>query len=1278
MNKKILFSIAGLISLSSFAQVVPNIDWVNYKSDRSQISNVPSAIDANNNAFITGYMFVTPSNANANTVKYDPNGTELWTASYDNGGFDNSKAIVLDAAGNSYITGESDGSGTGRDIITIKYSPSGTQLWAMRYNGAANGNDVGNSIVLDNSGDVYVTGYITNGSGNRDYVTLKYNSSGVLQFAVNYAGAGNQNDEAVAIGFNNNRLYVTGTAVNAGGNSDLVTLRLNPNNGSTVWVKSENGTANTNDIAYALLPYNNDIVVVGQLNNNVSGNDYFTARYNGNNGTTIWSQSYDFVNTSGGATALTADATGRFAVTGVVNNMGVYEYHTVLYSNNGIQLWVNKVSTGLTFTSALPQIAVDQIANHFYVCGQKNGVGSDILVYQITPGGNKSWEETFNGAQNGTDAAVDLVVNSLGVIYVAGASLNSNAKFDYTTIRISQTPVAFPPDFANEASSKTFTYFKQLGQIMSTSYTPANSLLYATLNHYPDVYIEKNSYYYVFQVEDTIPNNQDSIERIAFNFLGSNPFAKHYNYSPKGVPHNYYLGHASSPAITDVKGNERILVPNYYPNIDLHYYSNKNGIKYYLVVKPGAGEDPLKPIRINIDGANNTSINGNGKLFIDGGLGDITLEKPIAYQVNMAQNVVPLMGSANWVSLGGNNYGLSAPAYNPMLPLVIQIGTSPVVTPSGVKQNLDYSTYYGGSANDVFNDVATATNGDRYVTGYTTSGVFPPVNSLNFYSGSNDCVILKYTADDTLRYATFQGGAAQDQGNTIAINSLNEVFVGGQTFSTDMFGLNVTGATNQFNNGGLSSPFKADGFISKLVSVTGPSDNTLVWRRYFGGSGSETINSIFIDGADNFYIAGYSSSFDCPVVNAFKSTLSPTTAANPSNTDAIFGKFSSALVAQWITYYGGSATTSTGVAQTDWGYDIVVDNSGNVIGCGLTDATNLSTTNTTGNSNTFFDNTYGGGTSTDGFIVRYNSNGNAVDFSSYFGGTGSDAITRLVFKSNLNELYFAGNAGSATNFPIFNKAGATNSSYSAGGSTSFLGYTDGGLTRQWCSFYGRGQVGIKRYSTFGLSVDNSGLVYLSGYTDSDTLQSPITTPTTGVYVDNVRTGDDGFVAIYAPNKSLFHSHYFGGLGNDRILNSAIALNQKLYVTGYASSTDFPVAYTPTTATLIDSTYNGGQDGFISRFDLATYQIIGVEEFDFKNNALKVFPNPTSNGFTIEIQEETKDKLTIAVYNVMGQQIFEKPVKENNIYVDCSSWSAGVYFIHLKNNTSQKTFKLIKQ
>jgi hypothetical protein len=1245
MIKKLLFGVLSATALSSYSQVVPNIDWANYKSDRSQISNVPSAIDANNNAFITGYMFVSATNANANTVKYDPAGVELWTASYDNGGFDNSKAIVLDAAGNSYITGESDGTGTGRDIITIKYDPSGAQLWAKRFNGTFNGDDVGNSIVVDPSGNVFVTGYTTIGAGNRDYVTLKYDASGVQQFAVTYSGTGNQNDEAIAIAFNNNRLYITGTAINSNGNSDLLTIRLNPTNGNTVWMKAENGTANSNDIAYALLAYNNDVVVVGQINNNITGNDYVTVRYNGNNGNVQWRKVYDFVNSSGGATALTADVSGNFAVTGIVSNFGIIEYHTVLYNNSGIQLWVNKVSTGLSFSSANPQIAVDPLFNHFYVCGQKNGVGSDIFVYQITPSGNKSWEQLYNGTQNGTDAAVDLVVNANGVIYVAGASLNSSAKYDYTTIRISQTPVYFPIDFSNQASSRSHLYLKNEGQIKRTDDTLAKEVLYYTTNSNPEVFVEKNAFNFVFNKADVDTAINDTIERIQCQFLNSNPMARAYDYNPKGHFYNFFLGYAALPSITDLRANEKVFIPNFYLNIDLHYYSNKDGIKYYFVVKPGAKVDLLN---LKINGALNTNTTSSNSLFIDGYLGDVELNQPIAYNINTAMQIVTLTPTT-WKNNGGNSYGFNLPTYNTSLPLVIMITKKSTITPAAAASgNLDYSTYYGSTDNDIFNDIKVATNGDRAVVGNTDGSNFPALFSAFPYKALRDAVLLKYSVvKDSLISASFYGGAGDDFGNSVDINSLGEVFIGGQTFSSGSSGIPIQallGASNQTANGQSINPSGAtlgDGFIARFSST----GNILGWSRYYGGSQDDGINSIYIDNANNFYFTGLARSNNITMVNASQPSISSGTA---TNVDAILGKFNNTNTLVYSTYFGGG--NSIFASTQDVGRDITVDGAGNAIVVGSTDCNNLPVNNTTGNSNTFLKTTLGG--ARDGFIARYSPTG-VKQFASYFGGAntfGIDEITRVNYNPTKDEIYFAGQGNDTISFPYVVLPGAFNLKRKSA-NAAFIASMSGNLTKQWCTHYGKAS---SNFSVTGLSSDNAGIIYLTGQAKSNTLNYPVSSPTLNVYNDTIRNADDGFVTVFNPQKDLFHAHYLGGTGNDYINNANVGANNRLYVVGQSGSTDYPIAYNTININFIDSTFaSGGQyDGFITRFDMNTIQIINVKEIVNAESFLNVFPNPAVSGFVLQLKDSNVKNASVKVYSLMGQLMIEKKVSEQQTTFSC--------------------------
>jgi hypothetical protein len=112
------------------------------------------------------------------TFKLDTNGNYLWTNFYPSVVTGNSIAtsIVVDLGNNAYVTGYSPSLGTNStsDIVTLKYSSDGNQVWMQRYDGPGDGNDAANAIAVDNSGNVYVAGYETETNGYTSMILIKY------------------------------------------------------------------------------------------------------------------------------------------------------------------------------------------------------------------------------------------------------------------------------------------------------------------------------------------------------------------------------------------------------------------------------------------------------------------------------------------------------------------------------------------------------------------------------------------------------------------------------------------------------------------------------------------------------------------------------------------------------------------------------------------------------------------------------------------------------------------------------------------------------------------------------------------------------------------------------------------------------------------------------------------------------------------------------------------------------------------------------------------------
>ncbi|MBX3086731.1 MAG: SBBP repeat-containing protein [Anaerolineae bacterium] len=178
------------------------------------------------------------------------------------------------------------------------------------------------------------------------------------------------------------------------------------------------------------------------------------------------------------------------------------------------------------------------------------------------------------------------------------------------------------------------------------------------------------------------------------------------------------------------------------------------------------------------------------------------------------------------------------------------------LTPTG--NTLVFSTYLGGSSMEEGRGIALDSSGNIYITGLTGSPDFPTVNAFQptFAGGSLfDAFVAKLNATGSaLVYSTYLGGSGDDIGNGIAVDSIGNAYVAGETYSRDFPILDALQATNA----GIYNAF-----VTKL-NVTGA---TLGYSTYLGGNYKDQGFAIAVDGNSNVYVTGATISDDFPEVN---------------------------------------------------------------------------------------------------------------------------------------------------------------------------------------------------------------------------------------------------------------------------------------------------------------------------------------------------------------------------------------------------------------------------
>jgi len=243
------------------------------------------AVDASGNVYVTGYSVGSGTSNDYTTIKYNSAGQEQWEARYNgpSNSDDYGRAIGIDGSDNIYVTGSSVDSVNGFDYATVKYDSSGQQQWVARYNGPGNQDDEPYAMALDSAGNVYVTGYSTSSDSGYDYTTIKYDPSGNQLWVGRYNGEANLLDIAYAIALDAcGNIYVTGWSVGLGpsGTSyDYATVKYD-SSGQQQWVERYNGTGDLDDQAYAIaVDASANVYVTGYSIDSRGISDYTTIKY---------------------------------------------------------------------------------------------------------------------------------------------------------------------------------------------------------------------------------------------------------------------------------------------------------------------------------------------------------------------------------------------------------------------------------------------------------------------------------------------------------------------------------------------------------------------------------------------------------------------------------------------------------------------------------------------------------------------------------------------------------------------------------------------------------------------------------------------------------------------------------------------------------------------------------------------------------------------------------------------------------------------------------------
>jgi hypothetical protein len=687
---------------------------------------------------------------------------------------------------------------------------------------------------------------------------------------------------------------------------------------------------------------------------------------------------------------------------------------------------------------------------------------------------------------------------------------------------------------------------------------------------------------------------------------GANTSAEVTGVDPLPTRTNYFIGSDPKKWHTNVPSYGQVKYHDVYPGVDLVFYGNQRRLEYDLIVAPGA--NPRK-IAFDIEGTQDLKLDAQGNLVMRVAGGKVELQKPTIYQEHNGEKTEI---AGNYVITPDRKVTVEVSKYDAAQPLVIDPA-------------LDYSTFLGGSNDDMGNGIAVDKNGNAYVAGTTMSTDFPTTTGA-FKVPPPDSTPAVFvtevnpTGTSPLVNSTYLSGTGGDQANAIAIDASGNIYVTGQSFSTDF----PTTPTTAF----IASPIASNpGGTAFLTVLNG---NSLVYSTYLGSTNGDEGWGVAADANGQAYVTGQAFPSPTFTIPATAGTF-PSPAPNPIGS-AFLARIDTTKAAAasliYYTYLAGTGTGVSGGSVAEQGFQVAVDTNSKAYITGFTTSSDFPTT-----TNGYVQAPFTGAANGAVFVAEIDTattGAPSLVYSGYLAGTTAaqnhgDFGLGITLGPN-NVAYVAGTTTSP-DFPVTAGAIQTTPPVPPANGLAFVAVVNtaasGTASLQYSTFFG----GTNGETATSIAADSTGNAYVAGDTQSADL--PVTPGALLMMLTNA--GGEGFVLKLNPSPTgtaaanKLYATYLGGSGDagqdaDIAQGIAIDSNHNAYVTGQTFSADFPH-----TAGVFQPALNGTSDAFVSELGLVASLTATPNPLAFGTQLL----NTPTAAMTVTITNNSTGTLPVA-------------------------------------------------